>query len=153
MSDCSFTQHDLNIHWSGYTIVWLLMLQGWCHMKPLPSRCVMCTLYNHAQVYSVTFSVLTYTPDARGFGRMTRVFYMLATVVTRGGTDTVIRVSTDSWPEKKILPPLLPGLGSKAFQPRVPSLYHWAIPIALPLSHPHSPKRTAFFQQVEQICF
>ena len=31
MSDCSFTQHILNIHWSVYSAVWLL--HGWCHWK------------------------------------------------------------------------------------------------------------------------
>ena len=36
MSDCSFTQHFLNSHQTGCSVVYLLY--GWCHEKLLPSR-------------------------------------------------------------------------------------------------------------------
>ena len=43
----------LNIHQNGVLIaIWLL--HGWCHMKLLPPQRILCTPYNHAQIYSAT---------------------------------------------------------------------------------------------------
>ena len=43
--------------WCAYGAVWLL--HGWCHVKLMPSRCVLCTLYNNAS-YHVTSCKATY---------------------------------------------------------------------------------------------
>ena len=40
MNNCSFTQRVLNIHWSAYSVVWLL--HDWCYVKLLPSRRTFC---------------------------------------------------------------------------------------------------------------
>ena len=37
------------LQWCTYSAVWLLY--GWCHVKLLPSRRVLCTPYNHASCH------------------------------------------------------------------------------------------------------
>ena len=48
MSDCSFTQHTLNIYRSSYNAFWLL--HGWCHIKLLLSWHTFCI---HHTVYII----------------------------------------------------------------------------------------------------
>ena len=75
------------------------------------------------------------------FGRMTGFFYVLLRY-HGGGTDTEIRVSTESrpWRRKCSRRPLLRGFEPATFQSRVRRSNHWAIP--LPPSPPpptHTP--------------
>ena len=53
MSDCSFTQHTLNIYQSGYSTVWYIWLVP--SETGANSTHFLCTTYNHAKVHSVTF--------------------------------------------------------------------------------------------------
>ena len=59
MSDCSFTQHTLNIHRSSYNAFWLL--HGWCHMKLLLSRHTFCI--HHTAMCQFTVSLYSKTHD------------------------------------------------------------------------------------------
>ena len=81
--------------------MYLQRWHGWCHKKLLPSRRVPCTPYNHARSHFMQSHMrkvyaclavtchLRFWQNDRGLSR--------ATAVTRGGTDTEIRVSTESW--------------------------------------------------------
>ena len=97
MSDCSI-QYALNIHRSGVLTVLFWLLHGWCHLKLLPSPCVLCTPYNH--VYTIqpcTMSrhfeqshvhrvhVCLAVTCHSTFGRMTGIFHVLC----NGTSDTV----------------------------------------------------------------
>ena len=61
-------------------MVYLQRWHGWCHMKLLPSRRVLCTPYNHAPCHFMqshirkVYACLAVTCT---FGRMTGVFYVL----------------------------------------------------------------------------
>ena len=74
---------------------------GWCHMKLLPFRRVLCTPYNHAPCHFMQSLIrkvgacLAETCHLY-FWQNDRDLLRVASV-TRGGTDTEIRVSTESW--------------------------------------------------------
>ena len=57
MTDCSFTQHVLNIHRSGYSAVYLL--HGWCHVKLPLSRYTL--RVNHTTMHQFTVSLCSTT--------------------------------------------------------------------------------------------
>ena len=54
-SDCSFTvtQCVLNVHWSGYSAVYLF--NGWCYVKLLPSWCMFCGHHTTRHQFTVSF--------------------------------------------------------------------------------------------------
>ena len=98
-------------------VVYLQRWHGWCHMKLLPSRRVLCTPYNYApchfmKIYvrkvhaylAVTYNChLHFSQIGRGLSR--------ATAVTRGWNGYQNKSQhTELTMEKKILPPLLQGL-------------------------------------------
>ena len=101
MSDCSF--------WISTEVVTALFgcPHDWCHVKTQPSRrtfCVLCTVYNHVPVYRLLYSkphpCLTITYHLHfwqnDWGRL------CSTVVAdTGGTDTVKRFSSESWPWRR----------------------------------------------------
>ena len=114
-----FYMRDLlvfNIHWSGVLMRW----HGWCHMKLLPSQCILRMLYNHAPCHSMQSHIrhvhaclavtchLHFWQNDRGL--------LDAPAVTRGWN----RYSNKSQHrkltlEKKILPPLLQDLNLRPF--------------------------------------
>ena len=49
----AFTQHILNVHWSGYSAVW--SLRDWCHVKLLPPWCMFCV--HRTTMYQFTVSL------------------------------------------------------------------------------------------------
>ena len=53
ISDSSFTQRVLNIHLSGYSVLYLL--HGWCHVKLPPSRRKFCVHQSNMQQFIVLF--------------------------------------------------------------------------------------------------
>ena len=57
--------------WCTDSAIWLL--HGWCHMKLLPSQRILCTPYNHAQIYSATDTKLRASTESwpwrRNFSR------------------------------------------------------------------------------------
>ena len=63
---------------------------GWCHMKLLPSRRVLCTPYNHAPCHFMQSHIrnLQFLQNDRDL--------LLATAVTRGWNGYPVRVSTES---------------------------------------------------------
>ena len=78
---------------------------GWCHMKLLSSGRVLCTPYNYAPCHfmqshirkvhaclAVTCHLHFWQDDQNS---------LRTTAVARGGTDTKIRVSTESWPWRR----------------------------------------------------
>ena len=86
-------------------VVYLQRWHGWCHMKLLPSRHVLCTPYNHAPCHFMQSHIrkvhtcLAVTCHLH-FWQNDRDL-LRATAVTRCGTDTKIRVSTESWPWRR----------------------------------------------------
>ena len=92
-------------------MVYLQRWQGWCHMKLLPSRRKFCV--HHTTMHHVTWGKATYIwcmhvqqqPATCTSGRMTGIFYVLLRYVIRGwnggGTDTEIRVSTETRPWRR----------------------------------------------------
>ena len=102
MSDCSLTQHILNIHQSGSSALWLL--HGWCHMKLLLCQPKFCA--HHARMHQFTLShyLKPYTQDACTFScnlSPALLAEQLGSFTcycnnTGGGMDTETRVSTES---------------------------------------------------------
>ena len=130
MSDCSFTQHIWNIHWTGYSPVWLL--HSWYDMELLPSRHKFCghTIQPCASLHRVMFisshihrAHLCLAVNCHLHFWQNDWDLLHANVVTQGWnwyqTDTL---------EKKIIPPPQPGLKPKTFWSRVWCSNHWAIP-------------------------
>ena len=78
---------------------------GWCHMKLLPFRRVLCTPYKHAPCHFMQSHIrkvhacLAVTCHLH-FWQTDRAL-LRATAVTRGGTDTEIRVGTESRPWRR----------------------------------------------------
>ena len=120
--------------------MYLQRWHGWCHMKLLSSRRVLCTPYNHAPCHFMQSHIrkvyaclavtchLHFWQNDRGLLR--------ATAGTRGWNgyrnESQHRKLTL---EKKILPPLLQGFEPATFRSRVRRSNHWAIP---------APKMTSF---------
>ena len=81
---------------SGATVTWILLVTmyviyektGWCHMKLLPSRRVLCTPYNNAPCHFMQTHIrhvhacLDVTCTCAS-GRMTGIFYVRKKIVTR----------------------------------------------------------------------
>ena len=114
----------LNIHWSGYSALWLL--HGWCHVKPLPSRGTFCvhhtvmhqftvSLYSKAQtqgvcVFSCNLSLHFWQNDRDS---------LLTNAVTRGWNGFRNEsVQKDDHGEENS-PPLLPGLEPETFRSQI----------------------------------
>ena len=83
-------------------MVYLQRWHGWCHMKLLPSRRILCKPYNHAPCHFMQSHIrkvyvcscnLPPALWAEWLGS-----FMCYCGNTGGGTDTEIRVSTESWP-------------------------------------------------------
>ena len=122
------TRFVLNIHRRGVlTEFWYMTGTKWecCHLcvrvvyATEPFTSLECHFFRrHIRRVYVCLAVTCHLQNDRGLLR--------ATVVTcGGGTDTEIRVSTESW---KFLPPLLRGLELATFRSRVRRFNHWPIP-------------------------
>ena len=114
-------------------VVYLQRRHGWCHMKLLPSRRVLCTPYNHAPYHFMqshirkVYASLAVTCHLH-FWQNDRDL-LRATAVTRGWNGYRNKSQHRKLTlEKKIVPPLLPGLEPGTFRPRVRRSNHWAIP-------------------------
>ena len=118
-------------------VVYLQHWHGWCHVKLLPSRRVLCTPYKHAPCHFMQIHIrkvhaylaVTYHPH---FWQNDRD-HLRASAVTRGWTGYRNKSQHRKLtPEKKILPPLQQGfeLTVTTFWSRVRRSNHWAIPTA-----------------------
>ena len=119
--------------WISTEVVYLQHWHGWCHIKLLPSRRVLCTPYNHApchfmqshicKVYAC-FAVtchLHFWQHDQGLLR--------ATAVTRGWNGYRNKSQHRKLTlEKQILLLLLQGFKPVTFRSRVRRSNHWAIP-------------------------
>ena len=113
--------------------MYLQRWHGWCHMNLLPSRRVLCTLYNHAPYHFMqshirkVYACLAVTCH-RHFWQSDQGL-LRATAVTRGWNGYRNKSQHRKLtPEKKILPPLLQGFEPATFRSRVRRSNHWAIP-------------------------
>ena len=120
MSDQLFIARFLNIHRTGVLKCW----HGWCHMKLLPSRLVLCTRFNHASCHFMqsyirkVYACLAVTCHLH-FWQNDRDL-LRATAVTRGWNGYRNKSQhRKSTLEKKILPPLLQGFEPATFQSQV----------------------------------
>ena len=121
----------LFIFWIFKEVVYLQRWHGWCHMKLLPSRRVLCTLYNHAPCHFMQSHIrkvhacLAVTCHLH-FWQNDRDL-LCATAVTRGwnGYRNKCR-HRKSILEKTILPSLL-----QVFEPATFRSNHWAIPASI----------------------
>ena len=109
--------------WISTEVVYLQSWHGWCLMKLLPSRCVLCTPNNHApchfmqshirkvHAYLAVTCHLYFWQNDRGLLRATAVI---------GGWNWYRNKSLHRklTPEKKILPPLLQGFEPATFWSR-----------------------------------
>ena len=133
-------------------------------MKLLPSRCTFCV---HATMHHFTYSVTSFeatysvlvcllvTCHLRFLGKDRCLLRAIA--VTRGGTDTEIRVSTQKLTlENKILPPLIPTLEPATFRSRARHsvLLSYPFPPPPPPPPPHPPPfhRPAIEMQLDYPC-
>ena len=113
MSDCSFTQSTLNIHWSGYKDVWTKLLPSWHKF---------CVHHTAIHQFTVSFYLKPHIQDACVFTCHLHYWqndlnHLCTTVWHGGGTNTKVRISIESWPwaVKNILQLLLPGSEPKSF--------------------------------------
>ena len=104
-------------------VVYLQRLHGWCHMKLLPSRRVLCTPYNHAPCYFMqshihkVYACLAVTCHLR-FWQNDRDL-LRTTAVTRGWNGYRNKSQHRKLTlEKKILQPLLQGFEPATFRSR-----------------------------------
>ena len=119
---------------------------GWCHKKLLPSRCILCTPYNHAPCHFMqshirkVYVCLAVTCH-QCFWQNDRDL-LRATAVTRGWNGYRNKSQHSKLTlEKKILPPLQQGFEPATFRSRVQRSNHWAIPAPTELS-PHARTHT-----------
>ena len=113
--------------------MYLQRWHGWCHMKLLPSRCVLCTPYNHApchfmqshihKVYAclAVTSHLHFWQNDRGLLRATAVTQRWNGYQNKGQHRKLTL-------DKKILPLLLQGFEPATFRSWVRRSNHWVIP-------------------------
>ena len=118
----------------AYRAVWLLY--GWCLVKLLPSRRVLRTQYNHAPWHVTALFMQSHIRRMHARLAVTGNLHfwqndrdlLRAVGVTRGWNGyrkkSQHRMLTL---EKKILPPLLPGLEPAIFRSWVRRSNHWAI--------------------------
>ena len=59
LNDCSFTQHVLKIHQSGYSA--FKLLHSWCHVKLLPPPCTFCMHHTNMQQLTVSLYLKPHT--------------------------------------------------------------------------------------------
>ena len=144
----SLRSHVILHEWIAFYSAFLNIQRwhGWCHMKLLPSRRILCTPYNHApchfmqshtrKVYAclaVTCHLLFWRND-RGLIR--------ATAVTRGWNGYRNKSQHKKLTlEKKILPLLLQGFEPATFRSRVRRSNHWANPAPIRFYGPMNPLR------------
>ena len=114
-------------------VVYLQRWHGWCHMKLLPSQCVLCTPDNQASCHFMQSHIC-------------KVYVCLAVTCHlhfwQNGRG-LLRANAAKWEwngywnksqhrkltqEKKILPPLQQGFKLATFQSQVWRSNHWAIP-------------------------
>ena len=120
--------------WISTEVVYLQHWHGWCHMKLLPSRCVLCTPYNHVPCYFMQSHIrkvhayLAVTCHLH-FWQIHRDL-LRATAATWGwnGYRNKSRHRKLTL-EKKILPPLLQGSEPATFRSRVRHSNHWISPL------------------------
>ena len=117
-------------------VVYLQRWHGWYHKKLLPSRCVLCTPYNHAPCHFMqshirkVYACLAVTCHLR-FWQNDRGL-LSAKAVTRGWNRYRNKSQHRKLTlEKKILLPLQQGFKPATFQSRVRHSNHWAIPAPL----------------------
>ena len=120
--------------WISTEVVYLQRWHGWCHMKLLPSRRVLCTPYNHAPCHFMqshirkVYACLAVTCHLH-FWQNDRDL-LRATAVTRGWNGYRNQCQHRKLTlEKKILPPLLQGFEPATFRSRVQRSNPWAIPV------------------------
>ena len=119
-------------------MVYLQRWHGWCHMKLLPSRRVLCTPYSHAPCHFMQSRIrkvyaclavtchLHFWQNDRGLLR--------ATPVTRGWNGYRNKSQHRKLTlEKKIIPPFLQGFDPTTFQSRVRRLTTELSPLPLGL--------------------
>ena len=119
--------------WISTEVVYLQRWHGWCQIKLLPSRHVLCRPYNHAPCHFMQSHIhnvyvcldvtchLHFWRNDQGLLR--------ATAVTRGWNGYRNKSQHRKLTlEKKILPPLLQGFEPATFQSQVLRSNHWAIP-------------------------
>ena len=130
MSDCSFTQHILNIHQSGYN--------GWCYVKLLLSWCK----FWHAPVGDWEEEVCTSLQCHFIRNHMCRVHVYLAVICHlyfwqndwallcgNAGMGLILKwVSTENWPWRRKFSHRCAGTWTQDLLIMSLSLYHWAIP-------------------------
>ena len=132
MIDCSFTQHDLNIHPSGYSAVYLL--HGWCHVKLPLSRCPL--RVNSTTMHQITVSVCSTTiqpcTSLQYHFAWSHICNLPPALLAEWSGSFTCYCSKRGWngyrnmsqhrkltTEKKILPPFLPWLEPGTFRSRV----------------------------------
>ena len=135
---CMSDQLFIARFWISTDMVYLqrCLLHGWCHVKLLPSRCVLCTPYNHAPCHYMQshmrkvhacLAVICHLHFWQNDWDLLR-----ATAVTRGWNGYRNKSQHRKLTlEKIILPQLLPGLEPETFRSRVRRSNHWAIPASL----------------------
>ena len=113
--------------------MYLQRWHGWCHMKLLPSRRVLCTPYNHAPCHFMkshirkVYACLAVTCHLH-FWRNDRGI-LRATAETQGWNGHRNKSQHRKLTlEKKIIPPLLQRFKPATFRSRVRCSNHWAIP-------------------------
>ena len=118
--------------WLSTEVVYLQRWHGWCHVKLLPSRCILCTPYNHAPCHFMqshickVYVCLAVTCHLH-FWQNDRSL-LRATAVTQGWNRYQNKSQHRKLTlEKKILPPLLKGFEPATFRSRVQHSNHWAI--------------------------
>ena len=125
-------------------VVYLQRWHGWCHMKLLPSWCVLCTPYNHVTSCKVMslhakpchfmqshirklHLCLTVTCHLH-FWQNDR-YLLYATAATQGWNGYRNKSQHRKLTlDKKILPPFLQVFEPTIFQSQVQHSNHWAIP-------------------------
>ena len=125
-------------------MVYLQRWHGWCHLKLLPSRHILCTPYNHAPCHFMQ-------------SHMRKVYACLAVTchLLFCGSFTCY-CSNTGWNGyrnksrhrkltlEKIIPPLQQGFEPAIFRSRVQCSNHWAIP-TLSCSHTHTHIHTLLY--------
>ena len=135
-------------------MVYLQRSHGWCHMKLLPSQCILCTPYNHTQCHFMqshicTVHVCLAVTCHLHFWQNDQVL-LHATAVTRGWNGYRNKSQHRKLTrEKKTLPPPLQGFEPTTFRPQVQrSIYT----ISFVHDKIHCTDRTAIFFESEHQC-